>query len=102
MPPSPQTRPWSSPTSPAPELPRVFRLLGPAPPGPGPSARCRLPAALRLVIPPGSLMGRLAALMDIDQVLPVYASVAEAMAAEADADLAASPAGAAVTVAGIT
>ena len=38
-------------------------------------------AQLRLVIPPGGLMRRLAALMDLDQQLPVYSTLCEATAA---------------------
>ena len=40
-------------------------------------------AQLRLVIPPGGLMHRLAALMDLDQQLPIYSTLSEATAAGA-------------------
>lgn len=38
-------------------------------------------ARLRLVIPPGDLVHRPAELMDLDQLLPVYSSLCEAVAA---------------------
>ena len=49
-------------------------------------------AGFRLVAPPGSLVRRLAALMEIGQVLPVYSTVPEAVTPEPAASLAAGPA----------